>query len=107
MGELAVEARKIFFPGISKLFLFRTCRKKLRIREKHKAARNRINKVFGLESLEDVELMDKKFDLVGITERFEESLILMSHLLCMPLKRMASVKMKQSTYKVSGPMKLT
>ena len=64
--------------------------------------RNRMNLIFGLESLKDVVLMDKKFDLVGITERFEESLVFMSQLLCIPLNQMASVKMKQTTHHVIG-----
>ena len=63
----------------------------------YKELRNRMNRMFGLKTKADVEFMTSKFSLIGITERYEESLVLASHLLCMPLWRMSSIKMKESS----------
>ena len=44
---------------------------------------------------------DDDFDLVMIAERFEESLVLLSELLCWPLEDMVYLKTNQLTHKVS------
>ena len=64
--------------------------------------------VFGVpeessEREEHFKFMDSQFALVGITEKFEESLVLMMEKMCVPMSYLTSVKKKvlMERYKVS------
>ena len=53
---------------------------------------------------EHFQFMESQFELVGITEKFEESLVLLMEKMCVPMTYMTSVKKKvlMEKYKVRG-----
>lgn len=59
------------------------------------------------EAKTKIEEVDKNFDLVLISEYFDESMVLMANLLCWPLEEVASLKMNSRVDKFKVKIFLT